>query len=82
MRKSKTIVEVKRKAVASVLLLEALHGEEEETKRSFEVRLYVWKGGRMGLFNFLKEFAIEDSQVYLKKLEGEDDSSPSSMLNV
>ena len=36
----------------------------------------------MGLFNFLKEFAIENSQVYLKKLEGEDDSPPSSMLNV
>ena len=27
----------------------------------------------MGLLNFVKELAIEDTQVYLKKLEGEDE---------
>ena len=57
---------MKQKAVASVLLLEALHIEEAKTKSSFKVKQYLWKRGKMSLFNFLKELAIDDTQVYLK----------------
>ena len=33
----------------------------------------------MGLYNSVKDLAIENTQVYLKKLEGEDEVSSTSM---
>ena len=79
MLKSNTKIEVKRKAVASFLLLEGLNGGKEKAKRSSEVRQSLWLRGRMGLFSCAKELAIEGTQVYLKNFEGEHEGSSTSM---
>ena len=65
-------MEAKGKLVAAVLILEALNDEEATTNRSCKGRQFVWKRELIGVFNFVKERAIDNTQVSMEMLEWED----------
>ena len=66
--KIKTKVEVRQKAVAVILLLEAMNDEEEKEKSSYKVREGLGERERMGLFNLVKKLAIEDTQAFMQMM--------------
>ena len=66
--KIKTKMEVKQKAAANILLSEAMNDEEEKEKSSYKVRKWVGERERMGLFNMVKELAIEDTQAFMQMM--------------
>ena len=66
--KIKTKMEVRQKAAATSFLLEAMNDKEGKEKSSYTVRKWLQKRERMGLFNLMKELAIEEPQAFMQMM--------------
>ena len=69
--KIKTKIEVRQKAVAAILLLEAINDEEEKAKTSYKVRKCLRKEGANGYIKFGEGTCLRRHAGFLANDENE-----------